>query len=84
MIQDIGLRVGPNPAVNSLDVSFNLGAWREIKLYNSAEQLLQTIPLTITASQTRISLQNYRSGTYYLAFVGNNGKTNTVRRFMVN
>ena len=83
-IQDIGLRVGPNPAVNSIDVSFNRGAWREIKLYNSAEQLLQTIPLTITASRTRISLQNYRSGTYYLAFVGNNGKTNTVRQFIVN
>jgi hypothetical protein len=81
-MQDIGLRVGPNPAVNSIDVSFNRGAWREIKLYNSAEQLLQTIPLIITASETRISLQNYRSGTYYLAFVGNNGKTNTVRRVM--
>jgi hypothetical protein len=83
-IQDIGLRVAPNPAVNSIHVSFNRGAWREIKLYNSAEQLLQTIPLTITASRTRISVQNYRSGTYYLAFVGNNGKTNTVRRFIVN
>ncbi len=81
-IQDIGLRVGPNPAVNSIDVSYNRGAWREIKLYNTAEQLLQTIPLTITASRTLVSLQNYRPGTYYLAFVGNNGKTNTVRRVM--
>lgn len=81
-MQDIGLRVGPNPAVNFIDVNMNRGAWREIKLYNSAEQLLQTIPLTITASRTRVSLQNYRSGTYYLAFVGNNGKTNTVRRFV--
>lgn len=83
-MEDIGLRVGPNPAVHAINVSFNRGAWREIKLYNSAEQLLQTIPLTITAGQTRISLQNYRSGTYYLAFVGNNGKSNTVRRFIVN
>ena len=83
-MQDIGLRVGPNPAVNFIDAHFNNGAWREIKLYNSAEQLLQTIPLTITANGTRISLQNYRSGTYYLAFVGNSGKTNMVRRFIVN
>jgi hypothetical protein len=81
-LQDIGLRVGPNPVVNTVNVSFNSGAWCEIKLYNSAEQLLQTIPLTITASQTRISLQNYRPGIYYLAFVANNGKSNTVRRFV--
>ncbi|HEX6430550.1 MAG TPA: T9SS type A sorting domain-containing protein [Niastella sp.] len=81
-MQDVGLRVGPNPAVNEINVSFNSSAWREIKLYNSADQLLQTIPLTIAAGRTCISLQNYRPGTYYLAFVGNNGKSNTVRRFV--
>jgi hypothetical protein len=81
-MQDIRLRVGPNPAVNAVHVSFNSGTWREIKLYNGAEQLLQTIPLTVAAGQTRISLQNYRPGIYYLAFVGNNGKTNTVRRLV--
>jgi hypothetical protein len=79
-MQDIGLRVGPNPAVHFIDVSFNRGAWREMKLYNSAEQLLQTIPLTVAANRTRISLQNYRPGTYYLALMSSNGKSNTVRR----
>lgn len=77
----IALRVGPNPAVHSVDVAFNRGVWRELKLYNSAEQLLQTLSPRATTSKLKISLQNYRPGTYYLAFIGNNGQS-TVRRFM--
>jgi hypothetical protein len=82
MMQEISLRVGPNPAMHAIDADFNRGAWREIKLYNSAEQLLQTIPLKVTANHVKIWLPNYRPGSYYLAFVGNNGRTNTVRRFV--
>lgn len=77
----IALRVGPNPAVHTVEVSFNRGVWRELKLYNSAEQLLQTISPRATASRLKVSLQNYRPGTYYLAFIGNNGQS-TVRRFL--
>lgn len=81
-LQDVGLRLGPNPAVHVVDVSFNRGAWREIKLYNCAEQLLQTIPLTARDHQAHINLLNYRAGTYYLAFVGTTGANNTVRQFV--
>lgn len=77
----IALRVGPNPAVNNIDVAFNRGVWRELKLYNSAEQLMQTISPRATTSRLKISLQNYRPGIYYLAFIGNNGQS-TVRRFI--
>jgi hypothetical protein len=78
---EIALRVGPNPAVHSIYLAFNRGVWREIKLYNSAEQLLQTITPRITTSRIKIGIQNCRPGTYYLAFVGNNGQS-TVKRFV--
>jgi hypothetical protein len=81
-IREIALRVGPNPAIHFVDVTFASGAWSEIKLYNSAQQLLQTISPASTASRIKINLQNYRAGTYYLAFVANNGQGNTVRRFV--
>jgi hypothetical protein len=80
-VAGIALRVGPTPAVHTVDLAFNRGVWREIKLYNSAEQLLQTFTPRITTSRIKIGIQNYRPGTYYLAFVGNNGQS-TVRRFM--
>jgi hypothetical protein len=80
-VAEIALRVGPNPAVHTLDVAFNSSVWREIKLYNSAEQLLQIISPRITTSRLKIGLQNYRPGIYYLAFTGNNGQS-TVRRFV--
>lgn len=80
-VAEIALRVGPNPAVHALDITFNRGAWREIKLYNSAEQLLQSIAPRLTISRLKIGLQNYRPGIYYLAFIGNNGQS-TVRRFV--
>ncbi|WP_205511998.1 T9SS type A sorting domain-containing protein [Longitalea arenae] len=81
-IQNISLRLGPNPAVQFIDVAFNRGDWTEIKLYNSADQLLQKLSLRESASRIRISLQNYRPGTYFLAFIGSNGKAHTVRRFL--
>ncbi|OQP58007.1 hypothetical protein [Niastella populi] len=81
-VREIALRVGPNPAVHFVDVAFASGAWREVKLYNSADQLLQTISPAPNTSRVRISLQNYRAGTYYLAFVANIGQGNTVRRFV--
>jgi hypothetical protein len=80
-VAEIALRVGPNPAVHAVDVAFNSGVWREIKLYNSAEQLLQTISPRLTTSRLKIGIQNYRPGTYYLAFIGNNGQS-TVKRFV--
>ena len=80
-VAEIALRVGPNPAVHAVDLTFNRGVWREIKLYNSAEQLLQTIKPRVTTSRIKISIQNYRPGTYYLAFIGNNGQS-IVKRFM--
>ena len=80
-VAEIALRVGPNPAVHTVDLAFSRGVWREIKLYNSAEQLLQTFTPRITTSCIKIGIQNYRPGTYYLAFVGNNGQS-TVKRFM--
>lgn len=80
-VTEIALRVGPNPAVHTVDLAFNRGVWREIKLYNSAEQLLQTFTPRITTSRIKIGIQNYRPGTYYLAFVGNNGQS-TVKRFV--
>jgi hypothetical protein len=82
MIQQIALRAGPNPAINAIEASFNSGAWHEIKVYNSADQLLQSVSLRATDSQVKIGLQNYRPGMYYLAFVGANGRTNVVRRFV--
>jgi hypothetical protein len=82
MIQRILLRMGPNPALQYIDVAFNRGDWGEIKLYNSADQLLQKLSLSGTASYIRISLQNYRPGTYFLALTGRNGKAHTVRRFL--
>ncbi|OQP59627.1 hypothetical protein A3860_36730 [Niastella vici] len=81
-VQAIALRVGPNPAIQFVEADFTRGDWREIKLYNSAEQLLQTISLKATASQVKIPLQDYRPGSYYLAFVGTNGRTNTVRKIL--
>lgn len=81
-VREIALRVGPNPAEHFVDLAFTSGAWRAIKLYNSADQLMQTISPASTASRIRISLQNFRAGTYYLAFVANNGQGNTVRRFV--
>lgn len=81
-VREIALRVGPNPAVHFVDITFASGAWREIKLYNSAEQLMQTISPASTASRIKINVQNYRAGTYYLAFIANNGQGNTVRRFV--
>lgn len=83
-IERIMLRMGPNPAAQYIDVSFNRGTWREVKLYNSADQLLRKFVLTGTASHIRISLQNYQPGTYFLAFIGRNGKGNTVRRILKN
>jgi hypothetical protein len=80
-VAEVALRVGPNPAVHTLDIAFNRGVWHDIKLYNSAEQLLQTISPLLTTSSLKIGLQNYRPGIYYLAFTGNNGKS-TVRRFV--
>jgi hypothetical protein len=80
-VAGIALRVGPNPAIHTLDITFNRGVWREIKLYNSAEQLLQTISPRLTTGSLKIGLQNYRPGTYYVAFIGNNGQS-TVRRFL--
>ncbi|MCS3799444.1 T9SS type A sorting domain-containing protein [Niastella sp. OAS944] len=77
----IALRVGPNPAVHTVEVTFNRGVWRELKLYNSAEQLLQSISPRATTSRIKIGLQNYRPGIYYVAFIGNNGQS-TVRRFI--
>jgi hypothetical protein len=81
-VQEIALRVGPNPAINFVDIVFASGAWREIKLYNSAEQLLQTISPAAGTSRLKIGLQNYRPGTYYIAFIGNSGQGNAVRRFV--
>jgi hypothetical protein len=81
-VQEVALRVGPNPAVHSVDVVFSAGAWREIKLYNSAEQLLQSFSPGTNTSRLKIGLQNYRGGTYYLAFISNNGQKKTVRRFV--
>jgi hypothetical protein len=81
-VQEVALRVGPNPAVHSVDVVFSAGAWREIKLYNSAEQLLQSFSPGTNTSRLKIGLQNYRGGTYYLAFISNNGQNKTVRRFV--
>jgi hypothetical protein len=80
-VAEIALRVGPNPAVHAVDLTFNRGVWREIKLYNSAEQLLQTITPRVTTSRIKINIQNYRPGPYYLAFIGNNGQS-TVKRFV--
>jgi hypothetical protein len=80
-VAEIALRVGPNPAVHTLDIAFNRGVWRDIKLYNSAGQLLQTISPRLTTSNLKIGLQNYRPGIYYLAFTGNNGQS-IVRRFV--
>ena len=80
-VAEIALRVGPNPAVHTVDIAFNRGVWRDIKLYNSAEQLLQTISPLLTTGRLKIGLQNYRPGIYYLAFTGNNGQS-TVRRFV--
>jgi len=81
-VQAVALRVGPNPAMQFVEAAFNRGDWREIKLYNSAEQLLQTISLNATANAVKIGLQDYRPGNYYLAFVGSNGKTNAVRKIV--
>lgn len=80
-VAEIALRVGPNPAVHTVDLAFTRGVWREIKLYNSAEQLLQTFTPSTTTSRIKIGMQNYRPGIYYLAFVGNNGQS-TVKRFI--
>lgn len=80
-VAGIALRVGPNPAIHSVDLAFNRGVWREIEMYNSAGQLLQTFTPHITTSRIKIGIQNYRPGTYYLAFIGNNGQS-TVKRFM--
>ncbi len=60
-VREIALRVGPNPAVNSIDIVFARGAWREIKLYNSADQLLQTVTPASSVSRVKIGLQNYRA-----------------------
>ncbi|WP_207513789.1 hypothetical protein [Longitalea luteola] len=81
-IQQVHLQVGPNPAVHYIDAAFNRGDWHEIKLYNSADQLLQQVPLAETTTRIRIGLQNYRPGTYYVAFIGRNGKGHTVRRIV--
>lgn len=80
-VATIALRVGPNPATHAIDVAFNSGTWQQIKLYNSGQQLLQTISPGSTASRIKIGLQNYRPGTYYLAFIGNN-RQRTVKQFI--
>jgi hypothetical protein len=44
--------------------------------------LLQSFSPGVSISRLKISLQNYRPGNYYLAFIGNDGQSNTVRRFI--
>jgi hypothetical protein len=81
-VQNIALRIGPNPAVHFIEASFAAGAWQEVRLSNNAAQLLQAIPLAVSKRRIRIELSKHRPGIYYLAFIGRDGKVQVVKTFV--
>ena len=82
-VQNVRLRISPNPATDAINVRFNGGNWQEIILFNSAGQLLQAFQLTARDSRLRIPLTAYQPGSYFLAFVARNGQVQTVKRFVL-
>jgi len=81
-VDDMPLRIAPGLAHDAVDATFTFGVWKEVRLYSSGGQLLQTVSLSNSIRRVHIQLNDYAPGTYYLSFVGNDRKRNVTKKFM--